>query len=226
MENLQGFVRARRKELGLSQRALGDKCGLDPGVIASLESGRVVKAPTLDTLEQLAAGLRVDLIALVRIARGEPSERALVAPLPTEDTPLARRIRSALLSLSSQPADMQDRIVRAIEALVGVESTRQQARVGPQREEIATKARPDPATLPAEAQRVLEEVERLVPPDLRGKMAAIFRNLAQVYISLGLTTEEAQALALAHVVISSHDEIAQRLAEGEGPVKGAGDTGG
>ncbi len=69
MHHLREFLIRRRFTLGLSQRELARQCRLNAGTIASIESGRVQRFPSLATLEALARGLQVEMAMLVDLAR-------------------------------------------------------------------------------------------------------------------------------------------------------------
>lgn len=55
-------VRQLRTELGLSQEAFADKCGLDRTYISGIERG--VRNPTLEVIAVIADGLGVTLDAI------------------------------------------------------------------------------------------------------------------------------------------------------------------
>ncbi len=57
-------IRARREELGLSQEALADRCGVHWTFLGQVERGR--RNLSLHNLLKLAAGLKVDPGELVR----------------------------------------------------------------------------------------------------------------------------------------------------------------
>jgi DNA-binding XRE family transcriptional regulator len=84
IERIVTFIRARRAELGISQNELARLSGLNPGTLANIMVGRVTKAPSLETLQRLAGGLKVDGDYLFRIARGlDPGKStALPAAVP------------------------------------------------------------------------------------------------------------------------------------------------
>jgi transcriptional regulator with XRE-family HTH domain len=69
MHQLREFLIRRRFSLGLSQRELARQCRINAGTIASIESGRVQRFPSLATLEALARGLQVEMSLLVDLAR-------------------------------------------------------------------------------------------------------------------------------------------------------------
>ena len=69
MHHLREFLIRRRFALGLSQRELARHARLNAGTIASIESGRVQRFPSLATLEALARGLQVEMALLVDLAR-------------------------------------------------------------------------------------------------------------------------------------------------------------
>lgn len=55
-------VKALRLQLGLSQEAFADKCGLDRTYISGIERG--VRNPTLEVIAVIADGLQINLSAL------------------------------------------------------------------------------------------------------------------------------------------------------------------
>lgn len=74
--DLAGFVKSRRQELGLSLRELGKRSGLSHAYIGYVEAGESPKtgkpiSVTVDALEKLAKGLRVDANVLIKLARSE-----------------------------------------------------------------------------------------------------------------------------------------------------------
>ncbi|MBM3266123.1 MAG: helix-turn-helix transcriptional regulator [Candidatus Sericytochromatia bacterium] len=83
VDRLVAFIRVRRAELGISQNELARLSGLNPGTLANIMVGRVTKAPSLDTLQKLAHGLRVDAEFLFRVARGEEPRLEVVDCRPT-----------------------------------------------------------------------------------------------------------------------------------------------
>ncbi|MEB3197307.1 MAG: helix-turn-helix transcriptional regulator [Candidatus Sericytochromatia bacterium] len=80
MSNLKAYIRARRAELGISQRALAELCDLPIGTIAGIESGRDIKAPRPATLQKLANGLKTTYAWLDGLVRelGEAELKASV----------------------------------------------------------------------------------------------------------------------------------------------------
>lgn len=69
-------VAGRRREIGVSQTGLAERCGLTRGSIANIESGR--QRPTLHTLSDIAGALDVDMhsLLLASEAGGEGEEGA------------------------------------------------------------------------------------------------------------------------------------------------------
>ena len=57
--DIVSFLIKRRQELGLSQRALAERCGIPQSSVARIESCRV--APKLDTLIKLMQALQLKL---------------------------------------------------------------------------------------------------------------------------------------------------------------------
>jgi len=64
LESFGQAVRERRHDLGLSQEALGYRCGLDRTYVSGIERG--VRNPTLKVMLQLAEGLEVRLSELAQ----------------------------------------------------------------------------------------------------------------------------------------------------------------
>lgn len=61
-------VRARRKELGLSQGALYEKTGISKAYLSAVENGTA--NPTLDIMVQLSVALETEIAELLRPASG------------------------------------------------------------------------------------------------------------------------------------------------------------
>ena len=67
-------VRERRAELGLSQEALAERCGVDRKSISRVETGTF--SPSLDRVWRLADGLDLPISALfAELAEQPPSRR-------------------------------------------------------------------------------------------------------------------------------------------------------
>ena len=96
-----------RMERQLSQEALASRSSLHPHYISGLE--RSVHAPSLQTLEQLARGLKVELSTLVDFpeSKGKREDRAR-----EEIELINRRLQACSL-------DQLRRVRKAIDALVG-----------------------------------------------------------------------------------------------------------
>ena len=73
-------LRRLREERGLRLLDLHEKTGLSPGFLSELERGK--KAPTLESLRKIAAGLELSIQDLV----GE-EERTTESPASSEDMP-------------------------------------------------------------------------------------------------------------------------------------------
>lgn len=58
-----------RKQLGISQEELAERCGVHRTYIGSIERGE--KSPTLNTVEKFAKGLNVSLIELFGFSLSE-----------------------------------------------------------------------------------------------------------------------------------------------------------
>ena len=65
-------VAGRRREIGLSQTELAERCGLTRGSIANIESGR--QRPTLHTLSDIAGALEVDMLSLLSSPEGKAGD--------------------------------------------------------------------------------------------------------------------------------------------------------
>ena len=65
-------VAGRRREIGLSQTELAERCGLTRGSIANIESGR--QRPTLHTLSDIAGALEVDMLSLLSSPEGNAGD--------------------------------------------------------------------------------------------------------------------------------------------------------
>lgn len=65
-------IRQRRRELGLSQEALADMCGLHRTYIGGVERGE--RNITLDSLEQIASALQISPAALISGNEGDVSQ--------------------------------------------------------------------------------------------------------------------------------------------------------
>ena len=65
-------VAGRRREIGLSQTELAERCGLTRGSIANIESGR--QRPTLHTLSDIAGALEVDMLSLLSSPGGNAGD--------------------------------------------------------------------------------------------------------------------------------------------------------
>ncbi|HET6494685.1 MAG TPA: helix-turn-helix transcriptional regulator [Thermoleophilia bacterium] len=63
-ERLAQNIRRRRKEMGISQEALGERCGLHRTEISLLE--RAARDPRLSTLVRVARALRLDLAEMLQ----------------------------------------------------------------------------------------------------------------------------------------------------------------
>lgn len=70
------FVRKRREELGLTQTALGKKCGLSTVAVGNIEKKQIVygkpveQVPKFETLVKLAEGLELPIVDLMKKAKG------------------------------------------------------------------------------------------------------------------------------------------------------------
>ena len=62
--SLAKAIRERRKELGLSQEALAEECGVDRTYISMLERG--TRNPSFLNMLKIAAGLKISVSTLTR----------------------------------------------------------------------------------------------------------------------------------------------------------------
>jgi transcriptional regulator with XRE-family HTH domain len=77
---LGNLVRSRREGLGLTQRSLAQKLGVEPSHVAFIESGR--RKPSLKLIARMADILGVDRQNLLVIAH--PEAKALIAEAKSE----------------------------------------------------------------------------------------------------------------------------------------------
>ncbi|MGH9160536.1 MAG: helix-turn-helix domain-containing protein [Vicinamibacteraceae bacterium] len=71
-QHLGRFVRRRREELGLSQAELGRRSGLSVKHLDHIEQAKV--EASVNALERLAQGLRIDASELLRMVDESPDE--------------------------------------------------------------------------------------------------------------------------------------------------------
>jgi len=83
---LAGFLKARRKALGLTQQSLAQALAVRASHVALLESGR--RRPSLRLAARLAAALGLDGKELLLLAY--PEARVLLAPAPQPPPKLSR----------------------------------------------------------------------------------------------------------------------------------------
>ncbi len=84
IEKLVFFIHRRRKVLGLGHNALARAAGLDPGTLANLMVGRIKNAPSLATMQKLAAGLQCDPQVLIAIVSGYVDDLDGLAEAPED----------------------------------------------------------------------------------------------------------------------------------------------
>ena len=77
------LLKQARKDAGLTQKQLGEKCGMADSAIRKYESGRVV--PKLDTLQKLATALGQDVSMFLPTKGEDASEYSRLEPYLTED---------------------------------------------------------------------------------------------------------------------------------------------
>ncbi len=66
------LIRRQRKRLGMSQSALGDRCGLRQETISLIETGN--PATRLDTLLGVLAALELEFLVAVRSRGADPRD--------------------------------------------------------------------------------------------------------------------------------------------------------
>jgi transcriptional regulator with XRE-family HTH domain len=66
-------VKARRNELGLTQRDLASRAGLDYTYLSKIENGRLEHTPSIRTIQGLARALQLDELELMDLANKVPS---------------------------------------------------------------------------------------------------------------------------------------------------------
>ncbi|ACV69804.1 transcriptional regulator, XRE family (plasmid) [Desulfohalobium retbaense DSM 5692] len=72
LEELGQEIKSRRKQLGLSQEKLADKCGFDRTYISMVERGK--RNPSLLNLLKIAKGLEASVSELTEVINGANSE--------------------------------------------------------------------------------------------------------------------------------------------------------
>ena len=97
-----------RKQSGLTQAALAEKAKISNEFMSAVERG--AKLPSLQVLERIAAGLRVDLKDLFNFDR--TAYRKL--------EPLSREIRDVASLLQMLPAERQRKIIKMLKIFTKV----------------------------------------------------------------------------------------------------------
>ncbi len=91
MNQLGESLKIRRKALGLTQRALAEKLGVEASYVAFIESGR--RKPSLNLVARIADTLGLDRQQVLILAH--PEAKALIAPtnsdVPKQATPSWQR---------------------------------------------------------------------------------------------------------------------------------------
>lgn len=77
------LLKQARKDAGLTQKQLGEKCGMADSAIRKYESGRVV--PKLETLQKLATALGQDVSMFLPTKGEDAGEYSLLEPYLTEE---------------------------------------------------------------------------------------------------------------------------------------------
>ena len=70
----KGWLQLLRSTLGMSTRALGERCGLSQSRISLIEKGEIDGTLTLNTLEKVAEGLNCELVYFLQPKQGQTLE--------------------------------------------------------------------------------------------------------------------------------------------------------
>lgn len=97
------LIRQARKNAGLTQKQLGERCGMADSAIRKYESGRIT--PKAETLKRIAAGLNVPWYTLCPDQQSIP-QKAAVADGTTNDK-IMREIASILHDSPKSPSPEQ-----------------------------------------------------------------------------------------------------------------------
>jgi len=97
---LAGFVKERRRALGLSQRGLAKKAHISHSVVNKIEAGDLNLKPRTDTLESLADALGVPLSRVMDEYQGTRSKEVNADPLLALIEDLTPKQRKLLLSIA------------------------------------------------------------------------------------------------------------------------------
>ena len=104
-----------RKQSGLTQAALAERAKISNEFMSAVERG--AKLPSLQVLERIAAGLRVDLKDLFNFDR--TAYRKL--------EPLSREIRDVTSLLQRLPPERQRKVIKMLKILTKVNADSKQA---------------------------------------------------------------------------------------------------
>ena len=80
-----GHIRKMRKERGLTQEGLAQKCGMYTPYIGEIERGE--KNPTLISLHKLAGGLSISLAELLSVPELEKKDQGRIMAMVSEADP-------------------------------------------------------------------------------------------------------------------------------------------
>jgi len=70
----KGWLQLLRSTLGMSTRALGERCGLSQSRISLIEKGEIAGTLPLNTLEKVAEGLNCELVYFLQPKQGQTLE--------------------------------------------------------------------------------------------------------------------------------------------------------
>ncbi len=102
-------LRGVREAKGLSQSDVAGGSGLKKEYISRIENEHIV--PTFNTLEALAAGLKVDVIDIVKFGHNSHNSR------PTEDE---KRWAKLYRQLSKRTTSDRKKVLKAVEKLISL----------------------------------------------------------------------------------------------------------
>lgn len=125
--NLGDKIKQVRKKRGLTQKQLGDLCGMADSAIRRYESGR--GNPTQKTLERIGMALDYDFLALDSPRESTPESRHKIeelmgkepgfldGQLPTEKSETDKRIQRVKDAFDGMSQDGQEEATRRVEEL-------------------------------------------------------------------------------------------------------------
>lgn len=117
MNQLEKFIRQKRKELGLSLREFAEMCEISHSYLDNLEKGRDARSgkpisPTIETMQKLASGLKISLIEILRIAGFIDSSLDQNNSVAINDDELVSFIREISPKLSPEEREDLKEVIR------------------------------------------------------------------------------------------------------------------